>query len=120
MSNSRIFPTLPQRFGQFDVLTQHMTGQESGYGLVPDLGVLRREHPVVFRGKVKELMRAGAVLGRGQPGLAEQLVPQPQRLADRHAISLSPWMTSMGVRIWLTKRCGEFAVAMSRVISRSQ
>src|ERR1700738_907845 len=91
MSNSRcsvIGPTLPERLRQLDVLTQHVAGQKTGHHLVPDLGVLRAEHPVVLRWEVKEWMRACAVLRRRQAGLGQQLVPEPKRLTDRDAIVL--------------------------------
>jgi len=57
--------TLPERLGQFDVLTQHVTGQEDNHDLVPDLGMLRSEYPVVLRREVEESVRAGAVRGCG-------------------------------------------------------
>ena len=68
MSNSRralMCATLPEGLRRFDVLTQDVTAQECGHHLVPDLGVLRREHPVILRREVQELVRTGAVLGRG-------------------------------------------------------
>src|SRR6476661_3296196 len=92
MSNSRcaalMKATLPERLRQFDILAKHVTSEESGHHVVPDLGVLRAEHPVVLRRKVEESMRACAVLRRRQAGLRQQLVPQPQPLTDRDAIVL--------------------------------
>ena len=106
---------LPERLRQLDVLTQHVTSEERGHHLVPDLGVLRAEHPVVLRWEVKESMRTGAVVGCGQAGLGqcvEEFVPadrydviifsesiyyarRPERLLSRYASAL----TSEGVMI---------------------
>ena len=63
----------------------HVLVEEREHRLVPDHGVLRLEHPVVLVGEVEEPVR---VVRRRRRMVLGELPPQPQPLADRHAVVL--------------------------------
>ena len=68
-----VFPrwqSRPRRYSErlrpFAAFPQHVLGQERDHHLVPDFGVLRRDHPVVLGGEIQEPVRAAAVVAGGQ------------------------------------------------------
>ncbi len=97
-----------------------MVVQESGDDLVPDLRVLGRSDPVPFGRELQELVGTGSVVIGGQTWLTEQLVPQPQALADGHAIVLVTMDDQhRGADIRHMVVGGELRCAICSVISRT-